>query len=109
FAKQLNKLLERLTGKVWGDRYHARDLETPREVRNAISYLFQNYKKHGVTTIGVGIVDPHSSALRFAGWGAPIIDLPQLNPWPGVKPRTWLLGDGWTTHGLLHPSERPAS
>jgi hypothetical protein len=72
-----------------------------------MSYLFQNYKKHGVTTTAAGIVDHYSSALRFGGWGAPIIHLPQLNPWPRETP-TWLLGEGWTTHGLLHPGERPA-
>jgi putative transposase len=36
FAKRLNALLERLTGKVWAERYHARPLTTPAEVRSAL-------------------------------------------------------------------------
>ena len=108
FAKRLNALLERLTGKVWADRYHARDLTTPREVRNALVYLLQNYKKHGYTTYGP-VVDPLSSALHFDGWRIPVASADDANPLPPRTPRTWLLGGGWTrAGGLLSPSERPA-
>ena len=40
-AKGLNRVLRR-RGRVWGDRYHARALRTPREVRNALVYVLQN-------------------------------------------------------------------
>jgi len=113
FAKQLNKLLRRATGKVWAQRYHARQLATPREVRNALAYIFHNWKKHGAITFGA-IVDKHSSALRFDGWAEEVIGLyfapkPDQPPWRPVAPRTWLLRVGWSRH---HPkllaSERPA-
>jgi putative transposase len=108
FAKQLNALLERLTGKVWGERYHSRELTTPREVRNALVYLLQNFKKHGVTTEGP-VVDHFSSALLFDGWKEHIVTVPEPDPWPARKPRTWLLGAGWSLrHGLLSPHEGPA-
>jgi REP element-mobilizing transposase RayT len=107
FAKQLNKLLERLTGKVWGDRYHARDLTTPSEVRNALVYVLNNFKKHGHATYGP-LVDAFSSALRFTGWTMPVDCAPTPTQWPGRAPRTWLLGTGWTRLGLLWPRERPA-
>jgi putative transposase len=107
FAKRLNQLLGRLTGKVWGDRYHARDLKTPAEVRSALVYVLQNFKKHGTTTHGGPIVDHQSSAPRFDGWGGPVVSLPTREPWKPWRPRTWLLDEGWRIHGLLHPAELP--
>jgi hypothetical protein len=107
FAKRLNALLSRETGKVWSDRYHARDLTTPSEVRNALVYLLQNFRKHGVTTYGP-VVDHFSSALRFAGWTTEAFALFDPTPWPGRRARTWLLGEGWTRRGLLSPRERPS-
>jgi REP element-mobilizing transposase RayT len=107
FAKRLNELLGRPTGKVWGDRYHSRDLTTPAEVRNALVYVMQNWKKHGMATFGP-LVDQFSSALRFRGWSVPVLSPLATDPWPGRSPRTWLLEKGWTHHGLLWPRERPA-
>jgi len=113
FAKQLNKLLRRATGEVWAQRYHARELATPREVRNALAYIFHNWKKHGAITFGA-IVDKHSSALRFEGWAEEVIGLyfapkPDQPPWRPVEPRTWLLRVGWSRHhAKLLASERPA-
>jgi len=45
-ARGLNKLWRR-SGKVFSDRYHARALETPRAVRIALVYVFNNARKHG--------------------------------------------------------------
>ena len=108
FAKRLNKeILARRTGKVWGDRYHAHELASPREVRNALAYVYSNYKKHGYVTYGRGFVDPYSSALLFDKWTEDVITMP-TDPRPPDKPRTWLLGEGWwTKHGRLHPNELP--
>jgi REP element-mobilizing transposase RayT len=36
-ARTVNRVLDR-RGQVWADRYHARALTTPREVRNALVY-----------------------------------------------------------------------
>lgn len=107
FAKRLNKLLARLTGKVWADRYHRRDLTTPSEVRNALVYLLQNFRKHGTSTRGP-VVDHFSSARLFAGWTLPVDALPTPARFPPRRPRTWLLGTGWTLHGPLSPREAPA-
>jgi REP element-mobilizing transposase RayT len=46
-------------GRVWGERYHARDLKTPREVRNAIVYVLMKAKKDGARLRGL---EPCSSA-----------------------------------------------
>jgi REP element-mobilizing transposase RayT len=99
FARRLNMMLKR-RGKVWGDRWHGRELRTPREVRNALVYVFRNLAKHGARMIGDGIVDLMSSALRFTGWNEPLHwTLDDGLRWPDTPPRTWLLGTGWRTRG----------
>ncbi len=104
FAKRLNRLLAR-KGKVWGDRWHGRDLSTPREVRNVLVYVFRNVAKHGARMFGTGVVDPLSSAPRFDGWSAPVCGPIETEPWPAAPARTWLLGQGWRGLGLLNPME----
>jgi REP element-mobilizing transposase RayT len=44
-ALSVNRTLRR-SGKVWPDRYHARALRTPREVRHGLVYVLANWKKH---------------------------------------------------------------
>ena len=109
FAKRLNRILQRATGKVWGDRYHARELTTPTAVRRALVYVLQNVRKHGFERLGA-FIDPLTSAVRFGGWNVPIETRSDPDPFPPRAPRTWLLGEGWSTRGggLLSPTERPA-
>ncbi len=90
-------------GTVWRDRYHARELKTPREVRNGLVYVLHNVKKHRPTERGLDLC---SSAVAFSGWRdfaptAPIDWLP--------RPRTWLARVGWRRahRGLLSVDERP--
>jgi len=82
--------------KVWGDRYHARALTTPREVRHAIVYVLLNFRKH--LRAGPG-VDPRSSGPWFDGWRGPIP--PSASPRPTAPPRTWLAATGWRRLGLI--------
>jgi putative transposase len=99
FAKRLNMMLQR-RGKVWGDRWHGRELGSPREVRNALVYVFRNIAKHGTRMVGQDLVDPLSSAPRFTGWTAPLSWLlDDGHRWPNAPPRTWLLESGWITRG----------
>src|SRR3954454_8743818 len=65
-----NAALGRGRGKVWGDRYHRRDLTSARQVRNAIVYCLANYKKHQGIPSGAMRIDPCSSARWFQGWTA---------------------------------------
>jgi len=87
-AKRLNRLWNR-RGSAFSDRYHARILETPREVRNALVYVLQNAKHHGVHA---GDVDPCSSGPWFTGW---LDQTPLEEPGPLAQARTWLLRVGW--------------
>jgi hypothetical protein len=102
-ARALNGLLGR-TGRLWGDRYHARPLTTPREVRNGLVYVLMNSKKHlGVRTRRI---DGCSSAAWFDGFVDP---LPRSADSPPVcAPRTWLARVGWRRHGLIRRDEIPA-
>jgi REP element-mobilizing transposase RayT len=101
-ARALNRVSGR-SGPVWADRYHCRELRTPREVRNALAYVLLNARKHGRE---VDTVDPCSSARWFDGWRdqSLVVDL-LLDPPAVVAPRTWLLGTGWRRHGLLRFDE----
>ena len=105
-ARAINRVLDR-AGPVWGDRYHARPLRTPREVRHALVYVLSNWKKHGPSRAEF---DTRSSAWWFPGWSRP----PSLDasgwrgPEPPVEPpQTWLARVGWRRHRLIAPTEVP--
>src|SRR6476661_157728 len=84
-AKRLNKLMGR-TGRVLGDRYHTRVLRTPAEVKRAIEYIRDNYKKHYLPDAKVAFIDPCSS------------DSPDLRiVLPTAK--AWLAKVGWRRAG----------
>ncbi len=105
-ARAVNRILGR-RGRVWGDRYHARPLRTPREVRHAIVYVLANWKKHRPDAQGF---DPCSSAWWFRGWTRPPPS--EMSGWEGpdrpVEPATqWLSSIGWKRYGLIAPTERP--
>jgi REP element-mobilizing transposase RayT len=108
FAKRLNKMLSR-KGKVWGDRWHGRELHTPQEVRNALVYVFRNLAKHGrriIADCNTEFADAFSSAWRFRHFTRPVGWFPELGTWPEARPRTWLLGVGWhTVHGPIDTRE----
>jgi REP element-mobilizing transposase RayT len=109
-AMRLNKrVLRRTSGRVWGDRYHRRDLVGPRAVRNALVYLFANHLKHG--EYEVGLIDPCSSAAWFTGWmpTAHALDPPPRRAPPVQPPTTWVLREGWLTRGggRIHVGEVP--
>ncbi len=103
-ARAVNRALRR-TGKVWGDRYHRRDVATPREVRHALVYVLNNWRKHGMAP---GTIDPCSSAPWFTGWkDRPPARPPRRVEAPVAEARTWLLGVGWHRLGLIHVGEAP--
>ncbi len=99
-ARSVNHVLGR-RGSVWAERYHARDLTSPRAVRNALVYVFQNHRKHGHAQR----LDPCSSARWFDGWRRGVGTIAASSP--VLTARTWLARWGWRRHGLLDPDEAP--
>jgi hypothetical protein len=109
-ARGVNHALAR-RGSVLGDRYHARALRTPREVRNVLAYVLLNWRKHSRSTVDAW--DLASSALAFDGWrtGSTRDDVPAVVrdeiATTRAPPQCWLLTRGWRRSGLIEPREVP--
>jgi putative transposase len=110
-ARALNRLLGR-KGRVFAHRYHRVDITSPRQMRNALAYVLNNWRRHreDVTTVGAEneLLDPYSTAWAFEGW----VDLDEVPRWerlPSAAPRTWLLRIGWRKAGVLRVREVPGT
>lgn len=105
-ARALNRAWGR-AGRVFADRYHARVLGSPREVRSALFYCLQNARKHHLAPVAA---DPYSSGPWFDGWlqGARAADALVGRPAWLLAARGWLLAHGWRRLGLLDVKARPA-
>ena len=100
-ARALNRLWHR-AGRVFADRFHARALRTPNEVRHALVYVLNNSRKHVGRYAGI---DPGSSGRWFDGWTTPPAVCAESAP--VFAARTWLLSIGWRRHGRIDQRERP--
>jgi REP element-mobilizing transposase RayT len=105
-AQHLNAARGR-RGTVFPSRYHAVQLTTPKQVRAALAYVLNNWRRHQEDLAGsrqrAAQVDPYSTGVLFDGWK----DLPARFAIPdGYQPllvsgaTTWLVRIGWRTH---HP------
>jgi REP element-mobilizing transposase RayT len=101
-ARAINRTLRR-KGHLWGDRYDARALKTPREVRDAFAYVLLNWKKHVEDAKGF---DPCSSSAWFDGWKSPP-PAPDGES-PVLPAETTLARTAWRRFGPISTSERPA-
>jgi len=92
-------------GSVWHHRYHSHELRTPREVRQAMTYVLLNFRKHLRAAPGI---DPRSSGIWFEDWKEPFTP----SAWPRLvaRPRTWLGAVGWRrAGGALDVRDQPSS
>lgn len=120
-ARHINSEIKMSSGKsrrgvVFPDRYHATVLKSPKQCRNAISYVLNNWRRHKEDQselTSTWVVDPFSSAVNFGGWRE-LEDSPFLFPVRKTyerlhtcRPQTWLLSIGWTKHGLIGATEIP--
>ena len=98
-AKALNRELGR-RGKVFADRYHDRLLRSPGQVRNALAYVLNNYRRHSRRSLARGWLDPCSSAADFKGWTGKTLPVKRRTDDPPLpRARTWLLRAGWRRAG----------
>jgi REP-associated tyrosine transposase len=100
-ARRVN-LVRGASGRVLAERYHARPLTAPRQVRNAIVYVLHNHKKH---ELHPEPLDRFSSARWFDGWAEQL-------PEPGVSspvlpPNTRLAARSWRYLGRISVDEWP--
>jgi hypothetical protein len=103
-ALAVNRALGR-KGQVVGDRYHARPLTSPRQMRVSMVYVLLNFRKH---LRAPACIDPLSSGPHFSGWRrAPAAsDAPTAT----AAPVTWMARVGWRrAGGPLRVEEHPAS
>jgi len=100
-ALAVNRVAKR-RGSLFIDRFHARTLSSPREVRASVVYVLQNFRKHLRAPCGV---DPCSSGPWFDGWIKP--PEPRRDPCPVVPARSWLASTGWRRRGLIDIGESP--
>ncbi|MEO6773515.1 MAG: transposase [Kofleriaceae bacterium] len=121
-AKHINALIvdehgKRRRGSVFPDRYHVKILKTPRQVRNCLSYVLNNWRHHGEDNrerTRTWQLDPFSSAVTFEGWkerearpGQRYVQPPDYVAPLVWAPRTWLLTVGWRRYGLISAFEVP--
>lgn len=102
-------------GQVFEDGYHLEVIESPRQARNALAYVLNNWRRHREDRgqNAYAKLDKFSTGIRFDGWKelangrawAVPEDYEGLIVW---EPRTWLLTTGWRRHGLISVYERPA-
>ena len=91
-------------GRLFNDRYHARALRTPLEVRRVLVYVLRNDQRHwaqGGLSLPPWDLDPCSSASIFDGF-LPLPGLampPPEEPSVTVAPMCLLLRRGWKRHG----------
>lgn len=101
-------------GSVIADRYHACVLKTPRQVRNCLAYILNNWRHHQADRNHPWPYDPYSSGPMFASWreaegrlfGVPAAYRPLV-----VRPATtWLLRIGWKNrNGTISLFEMPGA
>jgi REP element-mobilizing transposase RayT len=124
-AKHINRefslrarLVRRRRGSVFPDRFHQEIITSPRQARNALSYVLNNWRKHEEDRSGAPRtwnVDPFSTGVLFDGWRQRS-DEPLMwrlrdtyDPMFVYRPKTWLLREGWRRHGLISFHEVPGS
>jgi putative transposase len=112
-ARRINTLLgadryRRRRGQVFADRYHLEVITSPRQARNALSYVLNNWRKHREDQQGLPstwLVDPFSSGISFPDWQEldgkavmwPIRET--YDPLVVRRAQSWLLREGWKQGG----------
>ncbi len=119
-AKRLNAMVSRRRGcprrgKVFVDRYHREVITSPRQARNTLAYVLNNWRKHGEHLRGPArswTLDPYSTAMAFYGWKEQpsYWSAPETYQRMGVRmPETWLLYAAWRSQPPISVYEVPSS
>jgi REP element-mobilizing transposase RayT len=110
------RLDRRRRGRVFADRYYTEDISSVRQVRNTLSYVLNNWRRHrddaGAYSLFEGRLDPYASGLAFRGWREVVPEeqrslLRDFEPLEVSEPRTWFLRTGWTKATSISMYETP--
>jgi REP element-mobilizing transposase RayT len=109
-TRRLNALFGR-RGSLFRERYHARQVRSPREARLCVGYVLANARKHAAERgrrLARHWVDPFSSAPTFDGWRGRTVTGDDPTP-AGITraPTFYLLRTGWRRAGPLDPNAIP--
>jgi putative transposase len=108
-ARALNAAFER-EGKVFAFRYQAKQVKTADYARNTLSYVLNNWRRHGEDERSGEMsmpFDRFSSAWAFVGWSTGKRWQPPDFGLPVSPPQTQLLTFDWQWYGLIDPFEKP--
>ena len=102
-------------GPVFAYRYHATPITSPKQMRNALAYVLNNWRRHredrGHPRASRALVDPYSTGIWFTGWKGMedrfFTRPPDYEPLPAANAMSWLMTTGWKQHGLIDVRERP--
>ena len=105
-------------GKIFAHRYHETPITTPRQARNALAYVLNNWRKHREDLASpramAAKLDPYASGLAFDGWREyGVGDVPRFaippgyDPLPVSRPTTSLLCSEWRMFGAIDLFETP--
>ncbi|MBC7462334.1 MAG: hypothetical protein H7287_13315, partial [Thermoleophilia bacterium] len=95
----------RRQGRVFADRYNAKAITKPTQMRNALQYVLTNWLHHRSAHHEImEEVDPYSSAAEFLGWkelhGSGQFERDDgFERVPLATPMLWLTCEGWKRGG----------
>ena len=95
-------------GEVFADRYLATSLRSPAQVRNVLSYILNNWRKHGEDRAerSTAAMDPYSSAGMLEEWRH-LRHSSEARRLPVALPRFWCTTTGWKKRGDISCIARP--
>jgi REP element-mobilizing transposase RayT len=111
-ARAINRVLGR-KGRVFEYRYNSKPITNPRQMRNALAYVLNNWRRHKEhlrsAAAAQALIDPYSTAIHFTGWRETSrFAIPdRYEPLPSAEPQTWLLRVGWQRAGTISAYEVP--
>jgi REP element-mobilizing transposase RayT len=108
-ARRINRACGR-RGKLFAHRYHATAIRSPRQARNALAYVLNNWRHHREDRGCRAALDRFSSAIAFDGWiTSTRFAVPaDYTPLPVAAAETWLLTTGWRRRPRISWLEVPA-
>jgi REP element-mobilizing transposase RayT len=104
-ARAINRALGR-KGSLFAYRYHATPIKNPRQARNTLAYVLNNWRRHNEDESSERMryvaLDTYATGYAFAGWSSAVPRPPESHQTlPVDPPRTWLLAVGWRKQGAI--------